>query len=375
MNRRILLLSAMTVSMALQARAADDRKAPWVRHVIAEKFFNLTASAADFTGDGLVDVIASGGEPGEDVLFVAPQWKRVVLRTQPAAIHSVALDVDGDGDPDFVGAQYSPAFLYWLERPARPLSDPWPLHVIDDTRKGGVNGIHGLILGDVNRDGKLDLVANSAQPGGNFPESLAWYAAPRFERHIFADRDAPGLSHYLGFGDVNGDGRPDLASAAKVGNWFAWWEAPADPTRAWKKHLVAEQQEGATNILMADVNRDGKTDFIASRGHGKGVVWYEAPSWTPHEMDAALVGPHTLAVGDIDGDGDSDAATCAKDSKVLAWFENDGKGRFTTRRIYEDQAAYDISLVDMDKDGDPDILVAGQDSKNVVWYENQMKRK
>jgi hypothetical protein len=78
---------------------------------------------------------------------------------------------------------------------------------------------------------------------------------------------------------------------------------------------------------------------------------------------------------DIDGDGDSDAATCAKDSKVLAWFENDGKGKFTTRRIYEDQAAYDISLVDMDKDGDRDILVAGQDSKNVVWYENQLKRK
>ena len=60
---------------------------------------------------------------------------------------------------------------------------------------------------------------------------------------------------------------------------------------------------------------------------------------------------------------------------MLAWFENEGKGKFTTHRIYEDQAAYDISLVDMDKDGDQDILVAGQDSKNVVWYENQLKRK
>jgi len=370
-----MVLCAAAVFIAMRAGAANDQKGKWVRHVITENFVTFAASAADFTGDGRVDVISSGGEAGEDVLFVAPKWQRVVLRSQPKAIHSVALDVDGDGDPDFVGAQYSPAFLYWLERPAKPLSDPWPLHVIDDSRKGGVDGIHGLALGDVNRDGKLDLIANSAQPGGNFPESLAWYAAPRFERHIFADRDAPGLSHYLGFGDVNGDGRPDIASAAKVGNWFAWWEAPADPTRAWKKHLIAEHQEGATNILPTDVNGDGKTDFIASRGHGKGLVWYEAPRWLPHEIDTVLVGPHTLAVGDLDGDGDSDAATCAKDSKVLAWFENDGKGQFTTHRIYEDQAAYDISLVDMDKDGDRDILVAGQDSKNVVWYENQLKRK
>lgn len=119
MNRKVMVLCAMTVFIALHSPAASDRKAPWVRHVITERFANLTASAADFTGDGLIDVISSGGESGEDVLFVAPQWKRVVLRTQPKAIHSVALDVDGDGDPDFVGAQYSPAFLYWLERPGR----------------------------------------------------------------------------------------------------------------------------------------------------------------------------------------------------------------------------------------------------------------
>ena len=60
-------------------------------------------------------------------------------------------------------------------------------------------------------------------------------------------------------------------------------------------------------------------------------------------------------------------------SRKAAWFENDGKGKFTTHIIHDDQAAYDIRLVDMDADGDLDALIAGQQSKNVVWYENPLK--
>ena len=133
---------------------------------------------------------------------------------------------------------------------------------------------------------------------------------------MFADKDAPGLSHYLGLGDVNGDGLTDAASAAKIppdGNWFAWWEQPAAGSLPWKKHILATGQEGATNILMAEVNGDGLMDFIATRGHGKGVLWFEAPEFTLHEINPNFTGPHDLAVGDIDQDGDIDAVSCAKD--------------------------------------------------------------
>ena len=66
---------------------------------------------------------------------------------------------------------------------------------------------------------------------------------------------------------------------------------------------------------------------------------------------------------------------CAKNSGILAWFENDGKGHFTRHRIHEDQSAYEIKLVDMNGDGVPDILVAGQESRNAVWYENRLRAK
>lgn len=363
------------------SRAAPAEGKSWKRHVVVENLSNATAVAADFTGDRLTDVITNGD--GKTLLFVAPNWERVVIdEASPprGCIHSATMDVNQDGRPDFIGASYSaPGLIFWLENPQDARETPWKYHRIDDR----VDGIHGLMVGDVDGDNRPDLAANSAQPEGPFADSLVWYRIPSdptepWLRHVFADHDAPGLSHYLGLGDVDGDGRVDGASAAKggptakpgTGDWFAWWKAPQDPTHAWTKNLIASEQPGATNILMADVNGDGQTDFIASRGHGQGVLWFEAPQWTPHDIHATLSGPHCLAVGDIDQDGDIDAVTCAKDDRIAAWFENDGQGVFTTHILSSDQAAYDIRLIDMNGDGSLDVLIAGQESRNVVWFEN-----
>jgi hypothetical protein len=363
----------------------NDSRLPWLRHVIAAGFRNQTALAADFTGDDRLDVISGDIENDHKLfLFRAPDWKPRLLISGIRVIQSVAFDVDGDGDLDFVGAQYHPGLVFWLERPANPLQEPWKYHVIDDFKRGGVDGVHGLALADIDGDRRTDLVAASGWTGGNFPDSIVWFRIPRsageagpWDRFVLANRDAPGFNHYPSVGDVNGDSRADVASAAKAGpegNWFAWWEQPAmHATGPWKKHLIAANQPGATNILIADLNGDGKPDFLGSRGHGKGVVWFEAPNWTPHAIDTTLAGTHGLAVGDIDGDGDIDFATCAKDSGVLAWFENDGTGKFMEHRIHEDQSTYEVRLVDMNGDGALDILVAGQESQNVVWYENRIR--
>jgi len=355
--------------------------AGWKRHVIAAGYENKTVIGGDFTGDGKTDVISGDCEFDRTILYAAPDWEPVVLETTVKSMHSAAFDVDGDGDLDYIGSRFTPGFIFWLENPDRPLTEKWRLHVIDDFADGGLNGSHGLITGDVDRDGKLDLIANGGMENGAFPDSLAWFKIPedatqRWERNILAGGDAPGRNHYHGFGDVNGDGRPDAASAGKNmprGNWFAWWEQPEDPRVPWTKHLVSEGEYGATNILIVDVNGDGKRDFIATRGHGSGVAWFENPTWERHPVNTRLAGPHSLAVADIDMDGDADAATCAKDSLTAAWFENDGKGGFTTHLIHEHQSSYDVRLIDMDGDGDLDLLNAGRDSLNVAWFENPLR--
>ena len=353
---------------------------PWKKHTVFEGAAVMTVVAGDFTGDGKVDVIAD--IETQTRLFVAPDWKEVVLNDHPTEkryIHSECFDIDGDGDLDYIGARYNPGLIIWLEQPAHGATERWQRRLVDDQ----VHGIHGLMQGDVDGDGKTDLLATSAQDKPPFPESLAWFRIPenplqaeRWKPHIFAQKDAPGLTHYIGVGDINGDGRLDAATGAKggpmatsQGEWFAWWEAPRDPTKVWAKHLLSEDEPGATNIHPADLNLDGHMDLIASCGHGRGVLWFEGPKFTRHDIDPDIQEPHCLVTADIDGDQDIDIATCAFGSKLAVWYENDGQGKFERHIAGENQEAYDIRAVDMDNDNDLDLLIAGRGSNNVVWYE------
>ena len=359
----------------------------WTKHLIMDEGHCNTAVALDVNGDKHLDVIASFN--GKVSLFIAPDWHTEVILYQffggkGQCIHSAVIDVDRDGDLDWVGT-LSNDHPFWLENPGKTkaLNGAWTPRLIDPD----ITGIHCILASDIDNDGKEDLVINNFEPAKGLADSMAWFSVPanplnakQWNRHIFAKGDARGGSHYMGAGDIDGDGWKEIAVGAKGkpftdGNWFAFWSNPGttDANSPWKKTILAENQLGATSILPADVNGDGKVDWLASRGHGVGLLWFENPRWTMHDIDIEIKSPHSLTVADHDQDGDIDAASCGYESEWVRWYENDGKGHFKIHTLDDAQQSYDLKSVDMDDDGDLDLLNAGRGSKNVVWYENPLK--
>jgi len=375
---------------------AERKSVKWVRNAFPLPESIWSVEAFDANDDGKLDLIAMG----ETKVFAltAPDWKQSVLADtkEPKLLYCVALDADQDGDPDLALGRYQVPWINyrqareagktvpepkgsdfsvaWIEN-IHSVTREWPLHVVDRE----INGIHGLWIGDVNRDGAVDLISDSIM-GPFFPKSLVWFEAPArgqntFKRHVITKGDADGRPHYLDFADMNRDGRGDVLLGDSGGGTFTWWENPKKSDEAWIKHQIAKEN-GATNVKAADVNDDGKLDAVASCGHGKGVFWFEAPNWNKHVIQGDLADPHALAIGDFDGDSDLDVAAASFTALVVRWYENDGKGNFTAHDIDtgNKQQAYDLKAVDLDRDTRTDLILAGRESRNAVFYLNRAQK-
>ncbi len=140
-----------------------------------------------------MDVISNRN--GETVLFAAPDWTPHVLHSSIGEVYA-SVGFETERGLAFIGARYSPGLIFELLPPGEPLRQPWEFRVIDDSGRGGVDGVHGMAVADVDGDGRSDLIANSAHPAGRFPNSLAWFTVAagsgEWERNILPIGTRPG---------------------------------------------------------------------------------------------------------------------------------------------------------------------------------------
>ncbi len=182
-------------------------------------------------------------------------------------------DFNGDGWTDILILGFPGKESWWFENP-KGASGHWERHVAVDMTDN-----ESPTFGDLTGDGRPELIYHTRFMEGTNSVSYLGYAVPDWEhpnaKWTFHKISTPGKWHWFnhgyGYGDVNGDGRLDILE--KDG----WWEQPAslagDPV--WKQHKV-NLGTGGAQMYAYDVNGDGRNDVITSlAAHGYGLAWYE----------------------------------------------------------------------------------------------------
>lgn len=297
-------------------------------------------------------------------------------------------DVNQDGWPDLLIIGWPGDPCHWYENPqGKP--GHWPEHVLWHSACNETplyvdllgTGKRVLVMGWQPKGSKGDQGQMAWFTPGKDP------AAP-WEMHPISEPSAPGaeipgtrqFSHGLGVGDINGDRRLDVLCTS------GWWEQPAqDDGKPWKFHK-ANLGDACADMHAYDVDGDGKADVISSSAHNFGIWWYQqrpgpegAATFLKHDLFPRLVSQtHALHCVDINGDGLKDLVTGKRwwahgprgdadpnGPAKLFWFEarkgGDGLTTFTPHEIDGDSGVgTQFWMGDINGDKLLDIVVANK---------------
>jgi hypothetical protein len=245
-----------------------------------------------------------------------------------------ALDVDGDGWPDFVtgGAWY---------RNSRDAGRPFERFAFDPD----LTAVHDVLAADLDGDGRPEIVTMSDQ------NNLRWYRIPADPTRVPWPRVDVGPAVHAGAtaGDVDGDGdldlvRTDIWFENVAGDGTRWVQHPIGPNTPPPPDFQPTFAFDATFSVVCDMNGNGKQDIVFTDAEipGGKIWWMEnmdglGRAWQRHEVaipgDHRRGAYHTLHVGDLDGDGDFDIFSCEMEAvggegppRWTIWENLDGRG-------------------------------------------------
>src|SRR4051812_38175400 len=274
--------------------------------------FAECSSVLDINGDGKLDIAAGRN------YYLAPNWTRHSDYRDGAATNGPdiddnyegTMDVNNDGRPDVLSSGWMlKQGIFWYENPGKP-GVKWQSHTMLEAE-----GLEGMVIGNLAGGDNKDVLVNyfARKPG----RGLIWFEhinqAPWFKQHVLGPENV-GVSHGSGIGDINGDGRADVVTVS------GWFEAPPRPTeQPWIWHPdyqfasygSAPGRGGGAGlpILIHDFNGDGMNDIVMGSDHGYGLGWLEQKmengkrTFVQHWIETEYPTFHTMTLADLDGDG------------------------------------------------------------------------
>jgi HEAT repeat protein len=362
-----------------EAKPAEPKLGEGFRlHVINGDSRFEAAGILDVNRDGKPDIFCGG------FWYEAPNWEKHFVREVKEEgdyyydFANLPMDVDGDGWIDIVNAAWHNKMVFWERNPGKS-GGAWEVFEIDTP-----GNMETALAVDINGDGQLDVLPN-------IMSQAAWYgfrrdaSAPqgvRWEKHPLAQEAA---GHGLGAGDVNKDGRCDIVAPK------GWLEQTAD---GWQWHAEFDLGSTSIPILVHDVDGDGDSDLIWGLGHNYGLFWLEQKAasgqrvWQKHLIDDSWSQPHFMLMVDLDNDGRDELLTGKRyhahnghdpggnDPRCVYYYDFDATAKKWTRRTVHEGGSVgfgiNTAVADMDGDGDIDIVTPGK--SGLYLLENVIKR-
>jgi FG-GAP-like repeat/FG-GAP repeat len=370
-------------------RLGNAPKISWKKVILDRKFRSEGVAVADVNKDGLPDIIVGDVwfEAPDWKVHVIRQDRSFDPLSKGKCYGCFIDDINGDGWPDLIIIPNPGEASHWYENPKNQ-PGPWKEHLIcpsccnetpqyaDLHGKGKKVLICGVQPKGKEKEGQMMWLAPGKDP------TQPW------ERHPISEPSMPGkeipgthkYSHGLGVGDLNGDGRRDVICTA------GWWEQPLEEKgQPWVFH-PAKLGPNCADMHVYDIDGDGKMDIITSAAHDYGMWWHQqrrGPDgmavFVPHAISKGLVSQtHALHCVDINGDGVKDLVTGRRwwvhgpktDAGVdqpafVYWFEarksSDGLISFTPHLIDDDSGVgAQFAVADLNGDGLVDIVVSNR---------------
>jgi hypothetical protein len=246
------------------------------------------------------------------------------------------------------------------------------------TYNSGAIWANAVEIADVNGDGNLDLlVANEAgtQVNGNYTtldvSVLLGNGDGTFQAAVAYDSSGTSLSS-IAVGDLNRDGKPDLVVAIDCGGLLNCANPGVVGVLMGRGDgtfpSVVTYGSGATDpgwVAVGDVNGDGSPDLVvANRSGSVGVLLGNGDGTFQPAVTYSSGGGQSVKIADMNGDGKPDLLMVAGGSVVVLL--GNGDGTFQSPVTFNSGGTYSASLAiaDLNGDGRLELAVANQSGCN-----------
>jgi hypothetical protein len=313
----------------------------------------------DINGDGRTDLVVAelrGAASGELVWLenTVGGWVRHSISLANRLADVAVGDIDGNGTLDVLASSPGASAIRWFANDSGDGSS-WTSRAVSSAAAG----VEGVELADIDRDGRLDVIAALTGVG----ELRFWRQTPAGlwqERLISAG--ATGVRD-IALGDIDVDGRIDVVGLFPGAGQLRWWANPENPSTAlnWNDQFIGLAND-PVGLQVADIDFDGVPDVMAaSRGLGFIGLWISDGTGSNWQRDilANVVDPTELQVIDLDRDGDPDIVVGSDQAGgVFSWLDNQRDAGWALREIASGVQGSALAALDVEPDGDPDLVLA-----------------